>query len=194
MLPMAYTEPELAREILRYSIKLQPEVPDGFVPYGTGPLCTRFDLGTSNDLDFWLLLAAAEYGLGARDPDFFDEQLPFHDTKRSESAWEHIKRAYRHQESMKGPNGGYIDGRDRRLVGLRDPARADDRVDARRRPARLRVSEARRAGRAARRRRLRRASCGPARPSCSKVLDDELDRQGLVRARLRSATARSARA
>jgi glycosyl hydrolase family 36/glycosyl transferase family 36 len=111
MLPIAYTEPELAREILRYSIKLQPEVAtDGFVPYGTGPLCQRFDLGTSNDLDFWLLLAAGEYGLGTRDVGFFDEQLPYYDTQRDDSAWEHIKRSYRHQESMRGPNGGYVMG------------------------------------------------------------------------------------
>lgn len=114
LFPMVYTEPELAREILRYSIKLQPELlTDGFVPYGTIQLCTRFDLGTSNDLDVWLLLAAAEYGLGMRDPGFFDEQLPYYDTKRLDSAWEHIKRSYRHQESMRGPNGGYIMG----LVG-----------------------------------------------------------------------------
>ena len=110
LLPMVYTEPELAREILRYSIKLQPEAGGGFVPYGTGPMCTRFDLGTSNDLDFWLLLAAGEYGLGMRDPQFFDEPLPFYDTKRNVAAWEHIKLSYRHQESMRGPNGGYIMG------------------------------------------------------------------------------------
>src|SRR5262249_46235124 len=62
MLPMAYAEPALAREILRYSISLQPQG-GGQLPYGTGPLCSRFDLGISDDLDFWLLLAAAEYGL-----------------------------------------------------------------------------------------------------------------------------------
>jgi hypothetical protein len=106
LLPITYTAPELAREILRYAIELQPEVSNEN-PYGTGPLCTRFDLGTSNDLDFWLLLAAGEYGLGSRDTRFFDEQLSFYDTGREVSAWEHIKLAYRHQESMRGPHGGY---------------------------------------------------------------------------------------
>ena len=106
LLPITYSAPELAREILRYSIKLQPEVSNE-VPYGTGPLCTRFDLGTSNDLNFWLLNAAAEYGLGARDPAFFDEPMRFYDTGREVSAWEHLKIAYRHQESLRGPNGGY---------------------------------------------------------------------------------------
>ena len=31
----------------------------GQLPYGIGPLCTALNLGTSGDLDFWLLLAAA---------------------------------------------------------------------------------------------------------------------------------------
>src|SRR5207248_4430495 len=50
MLPIAYSDPALAREILRYAISLQPEGSHQF-PYGTGPLCERVDLGTSNDLD-----------------------------------------------------------------------------------------------------------------------------------------------
>jgi hypothetical protein len=110
LFPMVYAEPQIAREILRYSIRLQPELGGGFVPYGTGPLCIRFDLGTSNDLDFWLLLGAADYGLGTRDVAFFDEPMTFYDTRREVSAWDHIKLSFRHQESMKGPNGGYIMG------------------------------------------------------------------------------------
>ena len=74
-LPLVYTQPELAREILRYSISLQSRDAHRFnqLPYGTGSLCRRVELGSSSDLDFWLLLAAGEYGLGARDPRFFDE-------------------------------------------------------------------------------------------------------------------------
>ena len=109
LLPMVYTAPELARAILRYSISLQPEI-GGQFPYGTGPLCSRFDLGTSDDLDFWLLLAAAEYGLGSRDTSFFDEALPFYDTRRPASVWTHLKLAYEHQESYRGPHGGYLSG------------------------------------------------------------------------------------
>jgi glycosyl hydrolase family 36/glycosyl transferase family 36 len=108
-LPITYTAPELAREILRYAIQWQPEASNQN-PYGTGPLCQRVDLGSSNDLDFWLLLAAGEYGLGMRDTKFFDEQLPFWDTKRKVSAWEHIKLAFAHQESLLGPHGGYVMG------------------------------------------------------------------------------------
>jgi Glycosyl hydrolase 36 superfamily, catalytic domain/Glycosyltransferase family 36 len=112
LLPIAYSDPGLAREILRYSIKWQPPGPPAGQqePYGTGPLCTRFDLGTSNDLDFWLLLAAGEYGLGTRDTKFFDEQLPYYGTSQNTSAWEHIKEAFAHQESLRGPHGGYVMG------------------------------------------------------------------------------------
>lgn len=112
LLPMTYTDPALAREILRYSIGFQP-APAGAAaqfPYGSGPMCERIDLGTSNDLDFWLLLAAGEYGLATRDTKFFDEQLPFQETKGTASAWEHIKIAYQHQESLLGPHGGYLTG------------------------------------------------------------------------------------
>ena len=110
-LPLVYTQPELAREILRYSISLQSRDAHRFnqLPYGTGSLCRRVELGSSSDLDFWLLLAAGEYGLGARDPRFFDDRLPFYEGG-SASAWRHLKIAFRHQESLRGPRGGYLAG------------------------------------------------------------------------------------
>jgi Glycosyl hydrolase 36 superfamily, catalytic domain/Glycosyltransferase family 36 len=108
-LPMVYADPELVRQILRYSIAWQPQQ-GGQLPYGSGPLCTPVQLGTSSDLDLWLLLAAAEYGLGSRDTAFFREQIPFFDTRASATAWEHLKRSYEHQESLRGPHGGYLAG------------------------------------------------------------------------------------
>ena len=87
----------------------QPEQ-GGQLPYGSGPLCTPVQLGTSGDLDVWLLLAAAEYGLGSRDTAFFREQVPFFDTRAPASVWEHVKRSYEHQESLRGPHGGYLAG------------------------------------------------------------------------------------
>ena len=110
LLPLVYAEPAMAREILRYSIGLQSRVGGG-IPYGSGPLCEPYNqLGTSVDLDFWLLLAAAEYGLGSRDLPFFSEKLPFEDSARRVSAWRHLKIAFRHQESLRGPHGGYLAG------------------------------------------------------------------------------------
>jgi cellobiose phosphorylase len=75
-----------------------------------GPLCRRSELGSSGDLDFWIFLAAVEYGLGTRDLAFFDESLRFFDTRSPASVWAHVKLAYEHQESLRGPNGGYLAG------------------------------------------------------------------------------------
>ena len=109
LLPITYTDPQLAREILRYSVSLQPQSTLQ-MPYGTGPLCSIAHLGTSDDLDFWLILAASEYGLATRDTGFFDQQLPFYGSTRRVSVWEHIKLAFQHQESLLGPHGGYLAG------------------------------------------------------------------------------------
>jgi Glycosyl hydrolase 36 superfamily, catalytic domain/Glycosyltransferase family 36 len=112
LLPMTYADPSLTRDVLRYTIVQQPPPPTQAQqnPYGIGQLCTRFDLGTSNDLDLWLLLAAGEYGLGMRDTTFFDEQLPYAGTGQTATAWEHIREAFAHQESLLGPHGGYTMG------------------------------------------------------------------------------------
>ncbi|MFN8160863.1 MAG: hypothetical protein U0R52_07460 [Solirubrobacterales bacterium] len=110
LLPLVYAEPRMAREILRFSVTLQSRA-DGQIPYGDVPFCKPYnELGTSTDLDFWLLLAAAQYGLGSRDLGFFSERLPFTDSPRRESVWRHLKLAFRHQESLRGPHGGYLAG------------------------------------------------------------------------------------
>ena len=111
-LPIVYSDPELAREILLYTIKFQPAgaAQDAQLPYGSGPFCERVDLGTSNDLDFWLLNAAAEYGLGTRDLGFFERQVPYYDSPVSASVWQHLKVAFEHSESLRGPNGEYLMG------------------------------------------------------------------------------------
>ena len=104
MIPLAYSEPELAREVLRYSAHEQRAV-SGELPYTMAENCIRVDL-PSADLDFWLLWAAAEYGLATRDLSFFDEAVPFADAG-SASLWEHLKLAYLHQELVvgRGPHG-----------------------------------------------------------------------------------------
>lgn len=111
-LPLVYAEPELAREVLRYSLRLQPPppAPQQQSPYGVNPLCARMDLGSSGDLDFWLLLTAAEYGLGSRDLAFFDERIPYWGTRKAATVWRHLKDAFAHQESLYGLNGGYYIG------------------------------------------------------------------------------------
>src|SRR5206468_12945792 len=108
MLPMIYSDPYLAREVLLYSAEEQPRVL-GQIPYALVSGCQRFDLGTSDDLDLWLLLAAAEYGLGTRDLGVFDRQVSWEDGG-SGTLWDHLKAAFKHQESQRGPHGVYLNG------------------------------------------------------------------------------------
>jgi hypothetical protein len=108
MLPMIYADPELAREVILYSGQEQPRA-GGQIPYARIANCMRFDLGSSDDLDLWLLLSAAEYGLATRDLAFFDQRLPWADAGAA-TVWEHLKEAFAHQESQRGPHGGYVTG------------------------------------------------------------------------------------
>jgi hypothetical protein len=71
--------------------------------------CKRFDLGSSNDLDVWLLWAASEYGLASRDLAFFNRDVRYQGTG-SASLWDHLKLAYQHQEAQLGPHGDYLTG------------------------------------------------------------------------------------
>jgi hypothetical protein len=111
-LPILYSDPELAREIMVYSIQFQPYggAAAAQLPYGTGPLCERIDLGTSDDLDFWLLNAAAEYGLATRDLSFFHKQVHFYGSLTSATVWDHLKLAFEHMETYLGPHGDYLMG------------------------------------------------------------------------------------
>jgi hypothetical protein len=109
LLPVTYSDPALARQILRYAIRLQPPRParDAQLPYGTSAFCKPIYSTESNDLDFWLMLGAVEYGLGTRDTAFFHERLPFYGTRRAATVWRHIKIAVAHQESLAGPSDLY---------------------------------------------------------------------------------------
>lgn len=106
MLPMVYSDPSLARDVLLYSAQEQPRG-DGQIPYAMSELCQKFKFGNADDLDLWLLLAAAEYGLGTRDLRLFEQPVRYADTG-SGSLWSHLKLAFHHQESLRGPHGGYV--------------------------------------------------------------------------------------
>jgi hypothetical protein len=110
LLPMVYSDPDLARQIIQYAVHFQPPPPGAQNPYGSGPLCTPVELGTSDDLDFWLLLAAGEYGLGTRDTSFFDRVMPYYGTegKKKATIWGHLKVAFAHQQSLRSLHGGYL--------------------------------------------------------------------------------------
>lgn len=110
-LSMIYTDPALAREVIEYSAEEQPAA-GGAVPYGLVGLCTRFDLGTSDDLDQWLLWATAEYALSTRDFAALSQQLPYYQGAGSGTLWEHLKLAFHHQEEVigRGVHGEYVTG------------------------------------------------------------------------------------
>ncbi|MDA8183482.1 MAG: hypothetical protein M0035_03500 [Actinomycetota bacterium] len=104
---VTYLDPALARSVLLYSAQLQPPVTHQ-LPYGMADMCKTFDLGTSDDLDFWLLWASAHYGLATRDVAFFDTPVRFYGTPREVSLWDHLKLAFAHQQSLIGPHGELV--------------------------------------------------------------------------------------
>ena len=106
VLPLIYASPWLAREVLLYSAQ-QQEQGSGEIPYGLGEMCRPLERGTSNDLDLWLLMTAAEYGLATRDLRAFRRAVSWRDGGEA-TLWAHLKRAYAHQESRRGPHGGYL--------------------------------------------------------------------------------------
>ena len=108
VLPLIWADPELTRETIRYSATEQRSTL-GFLPYSLTEMCRPSEHGTSADLDLWLLLAAAEYGLATRDVEFFGEPLRWANGGRA-SLWSHLRHAYRNQESRRGPHGGYLTG------------------------------------------------------------------------------------
>jgi hypothetical protein len=74
-LPFLFSDPELVKEVLRYTLK---EVrPDGSVPYGIVghgmPMPTTSD--NSSDMPMWVIWAVSEYVLATRDVGFLDSDV-----------------------------------------------------------------------------------------------------------------------
>ena len=111
VLPMIWSDPALARDVIDYSAGEQP-AGTGAVPYGMLSLCRRFDLGTSDDMDQWLLWAASEYVLSTRDYAFLKDVVPYWGGAGSGTVWDHLKLAFFHQENVigTGPHGEYVTG------------------------------------------------------------------------------------
>ena len=111
MLPMIWAEPWLARQVIDYSAREQPGA-GGQIPYALISLCRRYDLGTSDDLDLWLLWGASEYVLASRDWAFLRQRIPYYDGSGSGTLLQHLELAFRHQEQVVGlgPHGEYRSG------------------------------------------------------------------------------------
>ena len=160
----------------------------------SAPLCTRFDLGTSNDLDFWLLLAAAEYGLGhARHRRSSTSRCRSTARRQRRRCGSTSRRAFAPPGVAARPAR-----RLRRSATTGDwsdfstAVPADDRVDARHRAARLRLPAAGRARRRCAATRRSPRSCATRRARPARRLARASGPARLVLARLRRRPARSA--
>jgi len=104
-LPLIFTDPDLVRGILRYTLKeIQP---DGTIPYGIvgagvpAPLVYQ-----PSDLHLWVLWVASEYVLATRDSDFLHERIPpypRHDLQAGDpTVLELLQRCFTHLTSKIG--------------------------------------------------------------------------------------------
>ena len=99
-LPFIFTEPQLVKEVLRYTLKEVRK--DGSIPYGIvghGQIMPAAS-DNSSDIPMWLLWAASEYVLATRDVAFLDEQITtfplYGPTAGKESVRNLLARCYRH--------------------------------------------------------------------------------------------------
>jgi len=110
-LPMVYLRPELAKEMLRFSMRSQ-QARTGALPYlhmGHGKVSGALVHARSTDLDLFLLWALSEYLAATRDLHFLEEVVPFYppSARQSGAVLEHAHAAFRHlTESVGvGPHG-----------------------------------------------------------------------------------------
>jgi hypothetical protein len=99
-LPMVYLRPDLAREMLRFSMRSQDHRTGG-LPYahvGFGALTSAVVYGQCSDLDLFLMWALSEYLAATRDMDFLKERLPFYPPTAGASGTvlDHARAAFRH--------------------------------------------------------------------------------------------------
>ncbi|HTT66020.1 MAG TPA: hypothetical protein VMG35_29420 [Bryobacteraceae bacterium] len=99
-LPFLFSDPEIVREILRYTLKevrANGSIPYGIVGHGT-IMPTAMD--NSSDMPLWLLWAASEYVLATRDTGFLDEEIPTWPLRGPSAGKETVRvvlaRCYRH--------------------------------------------------------------------------------------------------
>lgn len=99
-LPMVYIRPDLAKDMLRFSMRSQ-DAKTGSLPYanvGHGVVTGAIIHGKSSDLDLFLLWALAEYLGATQDIEFLGERVPFYPLASgvSGTVLEHARAAFRH--------------------------------------------------------------------------------------------------
>ena len=159
MLPMIWSDPWLARQVIEYSAHEQPEV-GGQIPYALISGCRRYDLGTSDDLDLWLLWGTAEYVLDTRDYSLPEHPGPVLPGRRLGHALGPPQARLPEPGARRRPRPAQRvpDRRHGRLERLLDRVQPDDRVGPRDRPGRLHVPAAGARGGPRRRHRVRGAA------------------------------------
>ena len=99
-LPMVYIRPDLAKEMLRFSMRSQSAKTGGlpYVHLGHGRVSDAVIHGRNSDLDLFFLWALSEYLAATQDRAFLDESLPFYPPTdgRSGTVLEHARAAFRH--------------------------------------------------------------------------------------------------
>jgi hypothetical protein len=98
-LPFIFTDPQVVREIIRYtlkSIQADGSIPYGIVGSGVPMPCSYIP----SDLEMWLLWLTSEYVLATRDTDFLNERIspyPARETSPSDpTVRELLARSYTH--------------------------------------------------------------------------------------------------
>ncbi|MFP5229460.1 MAG: GH36-type glycosyl hydrolase domain-containing protein [Acidobacteriota bacterium] len=94
-LPFVFTDPEVVRGVLRYTLKEIQS--DGSLPYGivgSGvPMPCQY---RPSDLELWLLWVASEYVLGTRDKGFLEERIPVYGDSGSEKKDRSVRELLEH--------------------------------------------------------------------------------------------------
>jgi len=98
-LPFIYTDPEIVKEIIRYTLKEVKK--NGEIPYGIcGSGMIMPALWIPSDLELWLIWLTSEYVLSSRDIDFLEEEIsmyPIYSRKQQKmKVREIIAITYRH--------------------------------------------------------------------------------------------------
>ncbi len=106
LLPLIYTDPARAREMLVYHFRAMK--PSGELSYATAGYGAWQPFGFEpSDHSLWLLWSAAEYVFATRDFAFLDETFDYYCAERrgdcgSATAYEFVKTAYRYQREVVG--------------------------------------------------------------------------------------------
>ena len=105
-LPLIYLRPDLAREMLKFSMTSQ-DAHSGALPYahiGFGKQSGAGVHASSSDLDLFFLWSSAEYLGATRDFSLLDEDIPYsrHTSNETGTGMEHLQAAFRHLKEKVG--------------------------------------------------------------------------------------------